>query len=336
MIEHIVKKIDEYNPPIDVTRILSENIARTEYGDIPLSAVSSAKVFLLNAIGQMAAGATARSSRIVMNYIRAIGGRPEATCIHYGHRTNIYNAALANGSFSFGNELPDPSGPLSLVSPVAPAALAICERELANGHELITAIALGIEVTLRLASAAPEIPVKRPLNPTSTFGPFGAAVAAGKILRMGSEAIENVLTCCPAQAAGTMQGFITKAESSKLVPGFAASYGLRAATMASRGISGARQMLEGKAGFYMCIAGLDAEGAPRFYLDRVVERFGQRWLIAETAPNGLEEARRTCGMLLAQAGYSVEQGSAVSDIVSNIEDEDDVTRLLSNLLIGGG
>ena len=134
-IEHIVEAMDKFAPKPGITKELSENIAKVEYGDLPSDVISTVKATLLNTIGHMASGSTAKSSRIAMNYIRAIGGKPEATCIHYGDRTSICNAALANGAFCFGLELPDLSRPeLSFGSPVVPAALAVCEAEMANGH----------------------------------------------------------------------------------------------------------------------------------------------------------------------------------------------------------
>lgn len=336
-IEHLVEKMDEFIPKKDVTKELSENVAKLEYGDLPCNVISSIKVTLLNTIGQMFSGATARSSRKIINYVRAIGGRPEATCIYYGNRTNIYNAALANGAFCSGLELPNMSRPeLNFGNVVAPAALAICEREMANGHELITSIALGMEVTLRLASAAPNLPAKRPLNPISTFGPFGAAVAAGKLLRMDSFGIENALSCCPAQAAGTMQSSLTGSESERLIEGFAASYGLKAAGMVEKGVSGARNMLEGKAGFFMCISGLNRDGTPKFDIDRVNEGFGEKWHLYSSIPSNMQDAQATCERLLVQAGLSEERSRTVSDIVLNLEDADDMTRLLSNLIAKGG
>jgi len=336
-IEHIVEKMDEFVPKKDVTKELSEHIARLEYGDLPCDVVFSVKVALLDTIGQMFFGATARSSRKIINYVRAIGGRHEATCIYYGDRTNIYNAALANGAFCSGLELPNTSKPeRSFGNVVAPAALATCEREMANGHELITSLALGLEATLRLASAAPNLPARRPLNPISTFGPFGAAIAAGKILRMDSFGLENAISCCPAQAAGTMQGSFDGSESERLVSGFASSYGLKAAGMAKKSVSGARNMLEGKAGFFMCISGLNRDGTPKFNIDRVNEGFGEKWRLRDSFSSDLQSAQATCKRLLVQAGMPEERSQTVTEIVRNLEDADDVTRLLSDLVARGG
>lgn len=336
-IEHIIEAIDRFTPRPDITKKLSQNISKLEYGDLPSGVISAVRATLFNTIGDMASGSTAKSSRIVMNYIRTVGGRPEATCIHYGDRTSLCNAALANGAFCFGLELPDLTRPeVSYGSAVVPAALAICEREMANGHELITSVAAGLEVTLRLASAVSILPSKRPLNPISTFGPFGAAVAAAKILRMDSFRTENAISCCPAQAAGTMQSSFTGGESARLVGGFAASYGLKAANMASRGVSGARYMLEGKAGFYMCIAGLDNHGTPKFDVDQVNEEFGEKWRLPNVRSRRLADAKAVCDRLLAQAAIPEERRHTVSDIITKLEDEDDMTRLLSNLVTKGG
>lgn len=86
-------------PKSGVTEGLAKNVARLEYGDIPPDVIDIAKLAVLDAAGCMLAGALQGSSRKVLRYVRSLGGAPHATCIYYGDRTNVYNAALANGSF---------------------------------------------------------------------------------------------------------------------------------------------------------------------------------------------------------------------------------------------
>jgi 2-methylcitrate dehydratase PrpD len=296
-----------------------------EYGDIPLDLIRLIKLVVLEAAGHMVAGALRGSSRKVLRYVRRLGGSPDATCLYYGDRTNIHNAAFVNGAFGHG----------ARESVVIPAALAVAEKELADGHEVLTAIAAGWEVALRLSAAAPSIPQQRPLNPISTFGPFGAAVAAGKLLRFSESYMENAVTCCPAQAAGTMQSTISGGESGRVVSGFASSYGLRAATMAQQGISGARDMLEGRRGFFMCIAGLNDDGTPRFDVDKVIDDFGDRWYIRTAASTHSAEAV----MLQFQrdaacAGLAQCTQDTVIDLVNRLETQSDMTDLITHLVRG--
>jgi 2-methylcitrate dehydratase PrpD len=313
-------------PNAGVTRELATRLVEVEYGDIPRELIPLAKRAVLEAVGHMVAGALRESSRQVLRYVRRIGGSPDATCLYYGDRTNVHNAALVNGAFGHG----------ARESVVLPAAFAVAEREIADGHEVLTAFIAGWEVVLRLAAAAaPSIPHQRPLDPVATFGPFGAAVAAGKLLRFNASVMENALSCCPAQAAGTLQASVTGGESGRVVSGFASTYGLRAATMAQRGISGARDMLEGRRGFYMCIAGLNDDGTPRFDVDEILDGFGERWHVRSAASaRSAADVTSTFRRDAAAAGLLPRAQDTVIDRVTHLEMQSDMTPLISNL-VGG-
>ena len=215
-----------FTPATGVTRSLAEHVATIQYGDLPAPLVARAKVVVLEALGKMVAGARHATSGKLLQYVRHLGGAPEATILYHGDKTHMGNAALANGAFGYG----------ATASVVVPATLAVGETMFANGHEVVTALLTGWETQARLAAATRATPQERPLHPLSTFGPFGAAVATAKLLRLDVDAMEDTLTCCTAQAAGTLQARATGSESERLVPGFAASYGVLAARMAQQGI----------------------------------------------------------------------------------------------------
>jgi 2-methylcitrate dehydratase PrpD len=313
-----------YIPKSGVTRELAENVVRLEYGDIPPEVLEKTKVAILESAGQMLSGALQPGSKKILRYARSQGGSPDATCVYYGDKTNIYNASLVNTAFCHGVQ----------GSVVIPAALAMAEKNLENGHELITAVVVAWEAMLRLAaSISTGVSHKRPLNPVSTFGPFSAAIAGGKILHLNDSSMEDAITCCPAQAAGTMQSTAGDCESARVASGFAASYGLRAASMASRGISGARDMLEGKAGFLMCIAGLYSDGTPKFDVSRINDEFGRRWhvteLLSELKGSKTETDFRKHATL---AMITRARQNRFVEVVRNIEDQNDMCSLMSSLV----
>jgi len=323
---HAITLVRSYVPRTGITTELAKNVVRLEFGDIPTELIDLTKMAVLEAAGCMVAGALRGSSRKVLHYARGLGGKPEATCIYYGDRTNIHNAALVNGAFCHG----------AWESVVIPATLASAEKGMVNGHEVLTAIVLGWEVRLRLAAAAPLVPLRRPFDPVATFGPFGAAVATGKVQRFSESEMENAISCCPAQAAGTLQTTVTGDESASVVSGFAANYGVRAATMARQGVSGARDMLEGRRGFFMCIAGLDNDGAPRFDIDQVNDRFGERWYVKDVVPTvSVEEVKARFRRDAMSAGIAGAKQEQVVEIVESLETQNDVDALISGLVLEG-
>ncbi len=323
----MISLVRSYVPRTGITRELARNVVRLEYGDIPPELVDATKTAILEALGCMVAGARQGSSRKVLRYVRTLGGKPEATCIYYGDRTDIHNAALVNGAFCQG----------ARESVVIPATLASAEREMVNGHEMLTAIIAGWETNLRLAAAAaPFVPTRRPFDPVATFGPFGAALATGKIQRFSEADLENAISCCPAQAAGTLQATVKGGESGNVVSGFAANYGVRSATMAKQGVSGARDMLEGRRGFFMCIAGLNDDGTPRFDIDMVNNRFGEKWHIKD-AVHGLatDEVKAKFLRDATAAGILNTRQEQVVEMVNSLETQNDICALISSLVLEG-
>jgi 2-methylcitrate dehydratase PrpD len=133
-------------------------------------------------------------------------------------------------------------------SPVIAAALAVAERERANGELLLRAIIAGYEVSNRIGAA---------VNPahyawwhtTGTVGCFGAAIAAGVVLKLDAMQMTHALNGVVSMAAGLQQAFRTDAMTKPLHAGRAAESGVLSALGAKYGVTGAEQMLDGERGF---------------------------------------------------------------------------------------
>jgi 2-methylcitrate dehydratase PrpD len=84
-----------------------------------------------------------------------------------------------------------------------------------------------------------------------TTGPFGAAVAAGRLLKLDAEAMTNALGIAGSLASGLMEFARsgTGAMVKRLHLGRAAESGVLAASLAADGFTGPRTVLEGDAGF---------------------------------------------------------------------------------------
>src|SRR5262249_57968397 len=88
---------------------------------------------------------------------------------------------------------------------VLPAALAVCQREHLNGSEFLTALAVGFEVSARIARSAVGLENVRGFHNPGTQGPFGAAVAVGKLYGCDQGTLVSALGlagCCPARVFG--------------------------------------------------------------------------------------------------------------------------------------
>src|SRR6185503_21004401 len=116
-----------------------------------------------------------------ISYVKTLGGSSEACVIGSRIVTSAASAALANGMLAHADETDDSHAP-SLCHPgcaIVPAALAMGERERANGARLLRAIALGYDVAARLNMSLNAYQFREDGHSTHSFGPaFGAAAAA--------------------------------------------------------------------------------------------------------------------------------------------------------------
>jgi len=130
---------------------------------------------------------------------------------------------------------------------VLPAALSLAEARHASGRQLITVVALGVDLTCRLGVA-----IKTPLSwvRTATCGSFGATAAAGKVLNLKQQDLRNAFGVVYSQTSGNMQCLLDGGLSKRMQPGFSARAGVLSALMAEEGITGARNVFEGRFGFF--------------------------------------------------------------------------------------
>jgi 2-methylcitrate dehydratase PrpD len=132
--------------------------------------------------------------------------------------------------------------------PVIGAALAAAQSRGANGAELLRAIVIGYEVSTRIGVAV-QPSHYRYWHTTGTIGTFGAAAAVASILKLDRGPAAHALATAGTMAAALQQAFRSDAMSKPLHAGHAAEAGALGALAASRGVTGALDLLEGKAGF---------------------------------------------------------------------------------------
>jgi 2-methylcitrate dehydratase PrpD len=108
-------------------------------------------------------------------------------------------------------------------------------------------VVLGYEVSTRIGVVLGRDHYKYWHN-TGTVGTFGAAAAAGAILRLQEVPLAHALAVAATFAAGLQQSFRMDLMSKPLHPARAAEGGLLAAQLAAGGLTGSLDVLDGKAG----------------------------------------------------------------------------------------
>jgi 2-methylcitrate dehydratase PrpD len=155
-----------------------------------------------------------------------------------------------------------------------PAALSMAELLDHNGKALITAVALGVDLTCRLALVSHLF---HGWHNTTTVGIFGAAAAAGKILGLDRAQMVNALGIAYSQAAGNRQGREDGAQTKRLQPAFAAKAGLISALLAKRGVSGARNIFQGQWGFFRLYRDYEQPYEPEQWAQALTSELGIRF-----------------------------------------------------------
>ena len=235
---------------MDSIAIFSDYVAKTSYSDLPAKAIENTKKFIIDTIGVGIAGLNAPGCIEALEMVKYWGGRPESTVFFNDFKCPAPWASFVNSVFmhalDFDDTL-DESAHHANVS-VLPAALAIAEsKKGVTGKDLICAVTIGQDVSCRLAIA-----LRRPLAWTraATCGFFGATAAACKILKLNQEKTVNAFGIAYSQTAGNIQGLLDRALSKRMQPAFAAKSAIISALLAERGVTGAKNVLEGDFGFF--------------------------------------------------------------------------------------
>ena len=239
-----------------LSRQLADFIYRLSYDQLGEEIVKQVKKCLLDFIGVSLVGSTSSIGRILINFIRKIGGVEESTIIGGGCRAPCINAAFINGVLAHIHELDD-GHRFAMGHPGAvtiPSALAVGEKINATGKELITATVAGYEVFARIARAVNPSHLRRGFHTTGTCGVFAAATAAGKLLGLSVDELSNALGLAGIQAAGLLEVMRGESVAKPLQPGKAAQSGVLSALLAQNGITAPDTILEGENGFCRAVS----------------------------------------------------------------------------------
>jgi 2-methylcitrate dehydratase PrpD len=229
---------------------LARHFASLEYEQIPAKHAADAKELVLDYLGVTVAGSQTASGRIAREFALRTGGVPEATLVPSGERVPAVHAAFVNAIASHSVELDDVDvmALFHFSPPVVSAALAAAERVSARGRDLIVAVVAGCEMMARLSAATNPALRDRGFHTTPTCGVFGAAVAAGRLLRLDPARMVSALGLAGAQAGGLMEMYGPSMQK-RFNPGPAARDGVAAAIMAELGFTGAATIFDGERSF---------------------------------------------------------------------------------------
>ena len=237
------------NVPRDLSHDLAHFAATTRFENLPTASVEAAKKSLLDTLGvTLAASGMEPAVKALVDLVLENGGKPESTIFGFGGKAPASMAAFANGAMAhcldFDDQTPWGAHPGSSVIPTL-LALAELKGEV-NGKDLITAIAIGQELFIRLRC---NVGWHMDWNLSTVVGVFSATAAGCSLMRLTAEQTANALGIASMQSGGTMELiFGLGSDLRGMYAGFTAKGAVLAVQLAQRGITGIQNLFEGEAG----------------------------------------------------------------------------------------
>ena len=228
---------------------LAERVSATRFEDLDDATRVVLKQALLDFVGVAIAGMEEPLAQILLDDNLDQGGNPQSTIIATSHRLSASQAALVNGAAGHAHDYDDVHTAMTghPTVPVAPVVLALGERLGRCTEDMLAALSAGIDVECILGRYAGPSHYAAGWHATGTLGAFGAAAAAARLHGLDAELTAAALGIAGTQAAGLKSQFGTMCKP--LHAGNAASIGVRAAALASRGFTSRNDILETTQGF---------------------------------------------------------------------------------------
>jgi 2-methylcitrate dehydratase PrpD len=237
--------------PEQITARLAEFVVDADAASWPDTVHHEALRSFFNVVGCAIGGARHGMVDIADKTLGAFAGPPQATLFGRGRKADILHATLINGLASSIYSFDDTheTAVVHPAGPIAAAVLALAELRPVSGADLLAAFALGVEMTCRLClgTTVPPADGSFAWSGTGISMSFGAAAAAGRMLRLDTQRMRAAMGLALSEASGfrAMHGTATVA----FMPAHGGQMGLRAALLAERGFTAGLSGLEGRSGY---------------------------------------------------------------------------------------
>ena len=245
--------------------------------------------------------------------------------VHWlGTETSAHAAAMVNGALYEVLDFHDTYIPcfMHAVSAVLPAVLALAETRKIGGTQFLTALALGIEAELAIATILMPSGYYRGAVPAGLTGGVGAAAACSVLAGLDQGRTVNALGIAMCSAFGLYASVGSMTLS--YITGATARSGLSAFQLAERGMTAPSTAFEGDRGMFQAHSDED-----RSKIDSVMATLGESWRLlgqtykvvpTETITHGPVEC--VLALLPLAGGRTVERMTfKVNPLVQSFADE---------------
>jgi 2-methylcitrate dehydratase PrpD len=290
---------------------LAAFLAPLSYDDLPLRATDTAAMLIASTLASAAYGRGIVSARIVRELARERGGTAQASLwFDTGPKLPVAETAQVNAMMSDA-AASDDSDMRAIVhcgTPLTATALAMAERSGASGREVLAAMVLGYEAAGRIGG---------PISPDfrdrghhgSLIAIFAAAVAAGKLLKLGAPRLAQTIALAATSASGLVKAADTSV-AREYHAGLVTRAGIDAALAAQKGFIAEESILEGATGFLRVYGGHDVAG--------IADKPGDSWDILTHMAVKLVPGGHQYHVFAEAAANAAREGNIIADEVESI------------------
>src|SRR5499425_832709 len=248
---------------------------------LPDEVAEHAKHHLIDTLASMVSGSELLAGQAAQRYVRAHGGKGDATIAGTTLTAAPTDAALANGVMAHADETDD-SHNASRSHPgcaIVPAALAAAEALGCDGARFLRAVTLGYDIGTRvvLAMGGADFSYQSSLATHSIAGTFGAAAAAACAAGLDARQMRWALDYTAQQSSGIVawRRDTDHIEKAFVFGGMTARNGVTSALVVRSGWNGVEDIFSGDDNFFEAYT-------PKAQPERLIEKLGERYEVVHT------------------------------------------------------
>lgn len=259
---------------------LSAYVAASGETELPPEVIHKAKHHILDTLGAIVCGSNLKPGRLAQRFVAEQGGAAEAQVAGTSIFTTAIQAAFAMGMMAHSDETDD-SHERAGMHPgcaIVPAALAVAQREGADGTRFIRSVVAGYDVGCRVTQALGVQNVRsRALSLHGIGTNFGAAAAAASILGLDEELVRFVWDYSCQQDSGKYYWVRDRdhVEKAFVFAAMGARNGVTSALLVHSGFTGVDDAFSGENNYFESFG-------PGVIPGKLIEELGSRYEIQHT------------------------------------------------------
>jgi 2-methylcitrate dehydratase PrpD len=284
------------------TQVLSDFIANSRFEDLPAHVVENAKERIGDTLACGFAGRKTVEGDVLIDMMKEIGGKPEATVIGDRSRLSFMQAAQVNRVLTNMADYDDDLTNICHMSTVlVPVALALGEWISASGQDIINAYVLGCETVIRVRDAvSPSVEAFYSTFERVDAGlHLGVTATAGKLLGLNGGQMADAFGLTglmrPTRVTRPDWARLGMPRWMKVTNGDITIPGIHSVLLAKRGFPGDRRMLDQGRNFGACV------GSDRYDASRLTTNLGKHYGILRIGYKYYSACRYTSSTLDAVA-----------------------------------